>query len=208
MHELIRTYFSPAFGIEGSGDSAVVNVTSKRLAYTTDSYVVTPLFFPGGNIGELAVNGTVNDLAVAGAEPLYLTVGFVVEEGFLISELKTIVTSMAAAAGKAGVKIVAGDTKVVNKGKADGIFINTSGISAPFPMAGIFTWDQSWAIKSSSAARSAATACPFLPAQRPDVRSAGLSDTRALNGLVHAMYEVSKEIRFMRDPTRADWQRR
>src|SRR5574342_449279 len=128
MHELISRHFSPAFGIEGAGDSAVVEMPSRRLAYTTDSYVLTPLFFPGGNIGELAVNGTVNDLAVSGAEPFFLTAGFVIEEGFLLSDLKKIVASMASAAGKAGVKIIAGDTKVVNKGKADGIFINTSGI--------------------------------------------------------------------------------
>jgi hydrogenase expression/formation protein HypE len=128
MHELIRQHFSPAFGIEGAGDSAIITVPSTRLAYTTDSYVVTPLFFPGGNIGELAVNGTVNDLAVSGADPLYLTTGFVIEEGFQLADLKRVIASMSDAARKAGVSIVAGDTKVVNKGKADGIFINTSGI--------------------------------------------------------------------------------
>jgi len=126
MHQLIREHFGPAFGIEGTGDSAIVNVPSKRLAYTTDSYVVTPLFFPGGNIGDLAVCGTVNDLAVAGAEPLFLTAGFIIEEGFPLADLKKIIASMAAAAKLANVRIVAGDTKVVNKGKADGIFINTS----------------------------------------------------------------------------------
>ena len=128
MHELIKNHFSPAFGIQGAGDSAIIDVPAGKLAYTTDSYVVTPLFFPGGNIGELAVNGTVNDLAVAGADPLYLTCGFIIEEGFLFSDLQKIISSMSAAARKAGVRIVAGDTKVVNKGKADGIFINTSGI--------------------------------------------------------------------------------
>ena len=128
MHQLIREHFSPAFGIEGTGDSAVVSVPSMRLAYTTDSYVVTPLFFPGGNIGDLAVCGTVNDLAVAGAEPLFLTAGFIIEEGFPLADLKKIIASMAAAAKQAQVRIVAGDTKVVNKGKADGIFINTSGL--------------------------------------------------------------------------------
>src|SRR5574342_156395 len=109
MHELIRKHFSPAFGIQGAGDSAIIDVPTRRLAYTTDSYVVTPLFFPGGNIGELAVNGTVNDLAVAGAKPLYLTTGFVIEEGFLLPDLEKIVASMASAAGKAGVKSIAGD---------------------------------------------------------------------------------------------------
>jgi len=129
MHALIEEHFSPAFGNAGHGDSAIVEVRSQKLAYTTDSYVVSPLFFPGGNIGDLAVCGTVNDLAVAGAEPLYLTAGFIIEEGFPLVELKRIIASMANAARKAGIRIVAGDTKVVNKGKADGVFINTSGIS-------------------------------------------------------------------------------
>jgi hydrogenase expression/formation protein HypE len=203
MHELIRTHFSPAFGIEGAGDSAIVNVPSKRLAYTTDSYVVTPLFFPGGNIGELAVNGTVNDLAVAGAEPLYLTAGFVIEEGFLFSDLKTIVSSMSSAAAKAGVKIVAGDTKVVNKGKADGIFINTSGIGAlpegrEISAATIKSGDKiiiSGELGSHGVAvMSERNGLTFDPPVA--------SDTRALNGLVSAMYAASSGIRFMRDPTR------
>jgi len=99
-----------------------------RLAFTTDSYVVSPLFFPGGNIGDLAVYGTVNDLAMVGAKPIYLSAGFIFEEGFLISELKKILSSMADASKRAGIKIIAGDTKVVNKGKGDGMFINTSGI--------------------------------------------------------------------------------
>ncbi len=203
MHELIRRHFSPAFGIEGAGDSAVINVPSNRLAYTTDSYVVTPLFFPGGNIGELAVNGTVNDLAVSGAEPLYLTAGFVIEEGFPLSDLKTIITSMSIAAAKAGVKIVAGDTKVVNKGKADGIFINTSGvgvlsdgrdISASKVRAGdkiIISGEIGRHGVAVIAERNGLTFEPQI-----------VSDTRALNGLVHGMYAVTGEIKFMRDPTR------
>jgi hydrogenase expression/formation protein HypE len=203
MHELIKKHFSPAFGIEGAGDSAVVNVTSQRLAYTTDSYVVTPLFFPGGNIGELAVNGTVNDLAVAGAEPLYLTTGFVIEEGFLLSDLQKIISSMAAAAAKAGVRIVAGDTKVVNKGKADGVFINTSGIGVlpdgrNISASGIKKGDAviiSGEIGSHGvsviAERNGLTFDPPIT-----------SDTRALNGLVRSMYEAGGEIHFMRDPTR------
>ena len=203
MHELIRQHFSPAFGIEGAGDSAFVNVPSQRLAYTTDSYVVTPLFFPGGNIGELAVNGTVNDLAVSGAEPLYLTTGFVIEEGFPLADLKTIIASMASAAAQAGVKIVAGDTKVVNKGKADGIFINTSGIGVipdgrEIAASRIKKGDKiiiSGEIGSHGVAvlaeRNGLTFDPPV-----------VSDTRALNGLVRAMYAASKEIHFMRDPTR------
>lgn len=101
-----------------------------RLAFTTDSFVVSPLVFPGGDIGELAVNGTVNDLAMAGARPLWLSAGFIVEEGFAVAELERIVDSMAGAAGRAGVAIAAGDTKVVERGKADGVYINTAGVGA------------------------------------------------------------------------------
>ena len=203
MHELIRRHFSPAFGIEGTGDSAVVSVPSCRLAYTTDSYVVTPLFFPGGNIGELAVNGTVNDLAVSGAEPLYLTAGFVIEEGFPLADLEKIVSSMSRAAKKAGVKIVAGDTKVVNKGKADGIFINTSGIGAlpegrQISAALIKPGDKvilSGEIGSHGVAvMSERNGLTFAPPV--------ISDTRPLHDLVREMYVVSREIHFMRDPTR------
>ncbi len=130
MHDLISAHFAPAFGMEGLlSDAAVLDAKSGgKLAMCTDSYVVSPLFFPGGNIGELAVNGTVNDLSMVGAEPLYLTAGFIIEEGFAFDDLRRIVESMAAAASRAGVRIVAGDTKVVERGKGDGMFINTSGV--------------------------------------------------------------------------------
>lgn len=203
MHDLIQRHFSPAFGIEGAGDSAIVNMPSCRLAYTTDSYVVTPLFFPGGNIGDLAVNGTVNDLAVSGAEPLFLTTGFVIEEGFPLADLKTIIASMAAAAAIAGVKIVAGDTKVVNKGKADGIFINTSGIGA-LPdgreiSASKIKKGDAIIISGELAAHGVS-----VIAERNGITFDPLivSDTRPLNGLVRSLYEVTREIHFMRDPTR------
>ncbi len=109
-------------------DQAVFNVDGVRLAFTTDSFVVSPLFFAGGNIGDLAVNGTVNDLVVSGARPLYLSAGFILEEGFPVADLQRIVQSMAAAAATAGVAIATGDTKVVQRGKADGCFINTAGV--------------------------------------------------------------------------------
>jgi hydrogenase expression/formation protein HypE len=131
MHQLIEKIFIPAFGnpmLEQRHDGAVVAVNGSRLAFTTDSYVVRPLIFPGGNIGDLAVNGTVNDLAMCGARPLYLSAGFILEEGLEMETLRTVVTSMQQAAAKANVKLVTGDTKVVDKGKGDGIFINTSGI--------------------------------------------------------------------------------
>src|SRR5581483_504868 len=114
--------------LEQRHDGAVVTVNGSRLAFTTDSFVVRPLIFPGGNIGDLAINGTVNDLAMCGARPLYLSAGFILEEGLEMETLRTVVNSMQQAAAKATVKLVTGDTKVVDKGKGDGIFINTSGI--------------------------------------------------------------------------------
>ena len=130
-HQLIEKIFMPAFSnamLEQRHDGAVLAVNGSRLAFTTDSFVVRPLIFPGGNIGDLAVNGTVNDLAMCGARPLYLSAGFILEEGLEMDTLRTVVTSMQHAATKANVKLVTGDTKVVDKGKGDGIFINTSGI--------------------------------------------------------------------------------
>ncbi len=119
MYQLIREHFVPQFELKALNDSAVLKGISKgKMAFTTDSYVVSPIFFPGGNIGELAVYGTVNDLSMVGAKPLYITSGLILEEGFPLEDLKKILTSMSEAAQKAGVKIVAGDTKVVNKGKA------------------------------------------------------------------------------------------
>ena len=128
--ELIENLFLPAFGSAGgvSRDSALLDVPGGRIALTTDSYVVNPLFFPGGNIGDLAVNGTINDLACSGAQPLALTAGFILEEGLELEVLGTIAQSMGKAADGAGVRIVTGDTKVVGKGSADGLFINTAGV--------------------------------------------------------------------------------
>lgn len=128
MHELLKRYFLPFFSIQEPTDAAILERIEGRLAFTTDSYVVTPLFFPGGNIGDLAVNGTVNDLSMMGAIPLYLTAGFIIEEGFPLEDLERILHSMSEAAQRAAIRIVAGDTKVVEKGKADGLFINTSGV--------------------------------------------------------------------------------
>jgi len=131
MHQLIGKLFLPAFRnplLEPQHDASVFEVGGQRLAFTTDSYVVRPLFFPGGDLGSLAVHGTVNDLAMAGARPLYLSAGFIIEEGLPMETLWKIVASMQQAAQKAGVQIITGDTKVVDKGKGDGVFINTAGI--------------------------------------------------------------------------------
>ena len=128
--ELIENLFLPAFGTAGgpSRDSAVLSVPGGRIALTTDSYVVNPLFFPGGNIGDLAVNGTINDLACSGAQPLGLTAGFILEEGLEVELLGAVAQAMGRAAADAGVGIVTGDTKVVGRGGADGLFINTAGV--------------------------------------------------------------------------------
>ena len=131
MARLIERLFLPAFANQALGerhDGARLELDGARLAFSTDSYVVSPLFFPGGDIGTLAVNGTVNDLAMCGAQPLYLSAGFIVEEGFSLATLERVVASMRAAAVAAGVQLVTGDTKVVERGKADGLFINSAGI--------------------------------------------------------------------------------
>lgn len=130
-NELVEHLFLPAFrnaALENLGDAAVLELGAGRIAVSTDTFVVRPRFFPGGTIGELAVNGTVNDLAVSGAIPKYLTAGFILEEGMPLAELAAIVDSMACAAQKAGVQIVTGDTKVVERGHGDGVYINTAGV--------------------------------------------------------------------------------
>jgi hydrogenase expression/formation protein HypE len=131
MHGLIERLLVPAFSnplLETRHDGAIFEVPAGRLAFTTDSYVVRPIFFPGGDIGTLAVNGTVNDLSMCGARPLYISCALILEEGFPIADLERVIASLRAAADAAGVHIVTGDTKVVDKGKGDGIFINTAGI--------------------------------------------------------------------------------
>jgi hydrogenase expression/formation protein HypE len=131
MHQLIEGEFLTSFSnptIETRHDGAVLDIAGARIAFTTDSYVVHPLFFPGGDIGTLAVNGTINDLAMCGARPLFLSVGFVLEEGLPLEMLDRVVRSLQQTAQTAGVQIVTGDTKVVDRGKGDGIFVNTAGI--------------------------------------------------------------------------------
>ncbi|HMK61619.1 MAG TPA: hydrogenase expression/formation protein HypE [Dissulfurispiraceae bacterium] len=206
MHSLIRDHIAPRFDMKMLADSAVLDsgeFINGKLAFTTDSYVVSPLFFPGGNIGELAVNGTVNDLAMVGARPLYLSAGFVIEEGFQMDSLREIVVSMADAAIKANVKIVAGDTKVVDKGKGDGIFITTAGVgvvpeSINLGADRIMPGDKiiiSGSIGNHGVAvMSERNGLTFEPAV--------LSDTAALCGLVSTMLGFEKNLRMMRDPTR------
>ncbi len=207
-HELIRDVFARAFAnpvLAELGDSAVVDLPpGVRLALTTDSFVVQPLFFPGGDIGKLAVCGTVNDLAVAGATPLYLTAGFILEEGLPLATLERVVVSMAETARSAGVQIVTGDTKVVERGAADGLFINTAGVG------------------SLPAGRSLAPAhlrpgdvllingplgdhglAVMLQREGLEFGSALESDCAPLNGLIAAVLAAAPgAVRCMRDPTR------
>ncbi len=203
--QLVRDLFLPAFDnplLRKLDDQAVLEVGGARLAFTTDSFVVTPLFFPGGNIGELAVNGTVNDLAMSGAMPLGLSAAFIVEEGLAMEELARVVDAMAAAANAAGVPIVTGDTKVVNRHSADKLFVTTTGIGIVPPGAAI----------SASNARpgdtillsgSIADHGMAVLAKREGLEIEGeiVSDTRALHRLVAAMREAG-DIHALRDPTR------
>jgi len=204
MHQLIKDYFVPAFDLESLHDSAVIdNLPQGRLAVTTDSYVISPYFFPGGDIGMLAVCGTVNDLSMAGAKPLYLTSGFIIEEGFPFDHLKIILDSMKAVSKKIGVKIITGDTKVVERGKGDGIFINTAGVGIveegiDIAPQNIRPGDK--VILSGSIGNHGMS----VMAQRSGISFEPqlLSDVRPLNSLVDAMLRKTKKIHVMRDPTR------
>jgi hydrogenase expression/formation protein HypE len=204
MHRLVRDYFAPAFDIKTLNDSAVIgDFSGGKVAMTTDSYVVSPLFFPGGDIGVLSVCGTVNDLAVSGARPLYLTAGFIIEEGFPIGDLTRILQSMKAVAEEAGVKIVAGDTKVVDRGKGDGVFINTAGfgiVEDGVDISPLHMRPGDKVIVSGSIGNHGVA----VMAERNGISFDPplLSDVRPLNALVGVMLGKTGNIRTMRDPTR------
>lgn len=208
-HNLIEGVFGPAFSnplLDRMDDAAIFALGEQfpRLAFTTDSYVVNPLFFPGGDIGKLAVHGTVNDLAMAGAHPLYLSAGFILEEGFAISDLRRIVDSMAAAAREAGVTIATGDTKVVQRGKADGLFINTAGVGIVHPNAHIGQ-DQlrpgDVILLSGSIGDHGSTI--LLAREALDVESDIQSDTAPLHTLVTNLLDaLGDRVHCLKDPTR------
>jgi hydrogenase expression/formation protein HypE len=203
---LVDAVFLEAFRnplLERLEDQAVFAVNGSRMAITTDSFVVSPLFFPGGDIGDLAINGTVNDLAVSGARPLYLTAGFILEEGFAAADLNRIVSSMARAASVAGVSIVAGDTKVVPRGKADGCFINTTGvglIERPVEL-GAATVQPGDSVLISGPMGEHGIAI-MLTRGELDLVAELRSDTAPLWGLVDAMLTATPAIHAMRDATR------
>jgi len=205
-HQLLSELIIPTLsGIpaEGQNDAAIVTHNGQRFAFTTDSYVVDPIFFPGGNIGSLAVNGTVNDLAMMGARPLYMSVGLILEEGFGRSELAEILATMRQEADVAGIAIITGDTKVVPRGKADRIFINTSGV-------GIL--DHELTIGGNCARPGDAVIINgaigdhgiAVMAQREglDLQSDIRSDCAALNGLVAEILKEGEAVHVLRDPTR------
>jgi len=205
-HQLINKLFFSQFDNEflnEQHDSAIFNVDKSRLAFTTDSYVVQPIFFPGGNIGELAVNGTVNDLTVSGAKPVYISVGFIIEEGLLIEDLWKIVLSMKDAARKSGVKIVTGDTKVVDKGKGDKIFINTSGIGVIKHGINISSKRCVPGDKIILSGRIADHGIAVMSAREGlEFETAIVSDTASLNELFECIEIFGDKIHAMRDPTR------
>ena len=207
-HNLIEGVFAPAFAnplLDQMDDAALFDVaTPQRLAFTTDSYVVSPLFFPGGDIGKLAVHGTLNDLAMSGARPLYLSAGFILEEGFAIADLRRIVASMAEAAAAAGVAIVAGDTKVVQRGKADGVFITTAGVGVAAPE---WPLGQAQARPGDKVLLSGPIGdhgiAILLAREELEIETDVQSDTAALHGLVADLLAAAgAAVHCLKDPTR------
>jgi len=203
---LVEAVFVDAFSnvlLDPLEDAAQLQVNGSRVALTTDSYVVSPLFFPGGDIGDLAVNGTVNDLAVSGATPLYLSAGFILEEGFPVADLTRIVASMKAAAEAAGVQVVTGDTKVVQKGKADGCYINTAGI-------GVLEHEVSLGVANAQPGDVIIVSGPIgehgvtimLARGELDIEADLISDTAPLNGLIADLLSATTGVRALRDATR------
>ncbi len=204
--ELIRAVFLPALNnpvLSRLDDQAIVNVNGQRLAFTTDSFVVKPLFFPGGDIGSLAVHGTINDLAMGGAKPLFLSAAFIIEEGFAMDQLRRIVASMQQAASAADVQIVTGDTKVVEKGKGDGLFINTTGIGIVADGVDLSA-DRARPGDKVLLSGSIGEHGIAILAQREglEFETTIESDSAALHTLVTEMLRVGRGIRCMRDPTR------
>ena len=206
MAQLVDEIFVAAFDNEAlrqKNDQAAFDVPGGRMVMTTDGYVIHPLFFPGGDIGSLAVHGTINDVAMAGARPLYLSAGFIVEEGFPLADLKRIAVSMARASKEAGVPVVTGDTKVVERGKGDGVFITTAGIGL-VPPGVVISGDRARpgdVILLSGTMGDHGVAVMSLR-EGLEFETDLMSDSAALHGLVAAMVACAPGIRTLRDPTR------
>ena len=204
--QLVEELFLAAFDnpwLRQGNDQAGFDVGAGRMVMATDAHVVSPLFFPGGDIGCLSVHGTVNDVAMAGARPLYLAASFILEEGFPLAELKRIVDSMARAAGEAGVAIVTGDTKVVERGKGDGVFITTTGVGVVPPgicIDGAAARPGDAIVLSGSIGEHGVAI--MSKRESLDFDTEILSDTAALNGLVAQMLAAMPRVRVLRDPTR------
>lgn len=181
-------------------DAAYIDLNGSNAAMTTDSYVVRPLFFPGGDIGKLAVCGTVNDLVVSGAAPRYLSAGFILEDGFPLSSLEAVLKSMQTAAQEADVKIVAGDTKVVEKGKCDGIYINTSGVGEVVRALPLSTVSAGDSVIVTGTVGDHGTAIA-IARNEFEIQSPVMSDCAALNGLLSPLFPIDG-LKWMRDPTR------
>ncbi|GAB3714990.1 hydrogenase expression/formation protein HypE [Nocardiopsis nanhaiensis] len=204
--ELVRHLFLPGYGeaaADGLGDSAVLPVADQRVAFSTDSFVVRPMFFPGGNIGDLAVNGTVNDLAMSGARPLFLSTAFILEEGTPLEDLHRVASTMGEAARRAGVQLVTGDTKVVESGHGDGIFVNTAGVGVVDPGVDIRP-DRAGPgdVVLLSGEIGVHGIAVMSVREGIEFGTALESDTAALNGMVADMIATGADIRVMRDPTR------
>ncbi|HLA41284.1 MAG TPA: hydrogenase expression/formation protein HypE [Candidatus Glassbacteria bacterium] len=207
MKKLIAELILPRFAnpqLAALGDSAIIEFGQDcRLAFTTDSYVIDPPFFPGSDIGYLAVCGTVNDLAVAGAEPRYISAGLIIEEGFLCADLERILDSMARAAGEAGVSLVTGDTKVVSRGAADGIFINTAGIGRLIPGINVdITSCRPGDAVLVTGPVGTHGAAVILAREDYGIEAEIESDVAPLAGLVRSLTSACPSLRMMRDPTR------
>jgi len=205
-NKLIRNLFIRHFDndlLNTEHDGAVFNLNGTNIAFTTDSFVVNPICFPGGNIGELAINGTVNDLAMCGAKPLYLSASFIIEEGFELDKLELIVSSMKVSSNKCNVQIITGDTKVVEKGKGDKIFINTTGIGIVHNSVDLNPMNVKTGDKIILSGTIADHGIAVLSARENlSFESKIESDTAPLNDLVDTMLSVTKNIHVLRDPTR------
>jgi hydrogenase expression/formation protein HypE len=204
--DLLREVFLPLFSnpmLDRLDDQAILQIGGSRIAFTTDSFVVKPLFFPGGDIGSLAVHGTINDLAMGGARPLFLSAGFVLEEGLSMDVLRRVVASMAEAAAEAGVAIVTGDTKVVEKGKGDGLYVNTAGIGLVpngLTLSSNFARPGDRVLLSGSIGDHGIAVMALR--EGLEFETEIISDSAPLHHLVDVMLAASNSIRCLRDPTR------